>query len=94
MEMSKVMKCEVTDCAYNMDSCCRTMAITIGDGVHATCDTFCHFGIKGGNADCMAGVGACKIAPCMYNNNLECAAPGISIGYQGQEPDCLTFQIE
>lgn len=41
MEMSMVMKCEVDACAYNMDTCCHTMAITIGDSMHPGCDTFC-----------------------------------------------------
>ena len=41
MEMSMVMKCEVNDCAYNMDNCCHAIAITIGDSMHPRCDTFC-----------------------------------------------------
>jgi len=40
----------------------------------------------------MAGVGACKVAVCRYNTNLECQASGISVGYGEQEPDCLTFE--
>ncbi len=94
MEMSKVMKCEVSDCAYNMDDCCHAMAITIGDSMNPRCDTFCQSSIKGGDASCMAGVGACKVSSCTYNDNLECGAPGISVGYKGQDPDCLTFQAE
>ena len=93
MEMSMVMKCEVNDCAYNVDSCCHTMAITIGDGMHPRCDTFCQSSTsKGGDTGSMAGVGACKVAVCKYNTNLECQAPGISVGYGEQEPDCLTFE--
>ena len=92
MEMSMVMKCEVSDCAYNMDDCCHTMAITIGDSMCPMCDTFCPSAMKGGDPDTTAGVGACKISACMYNNNLECEAPGISIGYKEQEPDCMTFR--
>ena len=94
MEMSKVMECEVIECAYNMDNHCCTMAITIGDELHPRCDTFCRSIMRGGSTSCAAGVGACKISPCTYNNSLECAAPGIFIGYKGQEPDCLTFQPE
>jgi len=94
MEMVKVMKCEVNDCAYNMDDGCHTMVITIGDSMNPRCDTFCLSSMKGGDTSCLAGVGACKISSCTYNNNLECEAPGISIGYkeQEQEPDCMTFQ--
>ena len=94
MEMSKVMKCEVSDCAYNMDNCCHAKAITIGNSMHPKCDTFCHSSVKGGGANCTAGVGACKTSSCTFNNNLECSAPGISVGYKEQEPDCLTCQIE
>ena len=94
MEMSKVMKCEVSDCAYNMDNCCHAMAITIGDSTNPRCDTFCKSSMKCGDTSCL-GVGACKVSSCTYNNNLECCcAQGISIGYKEQEPDCLTFQME
>jgi hypothetical protein len=29
---------------------------------------------------------------CTYNDGLECNAPDISVGYKGQEADCLTFR--
>ena len=93
MEMSKVMKCEIRDCAYNMANSCHTMAITIGNSSSPKCDTFCKSSMKGGDTSCLAGVGACKTSSCRYNNNLECGAQGISIGYKGQEADCLTFQM-
>lgn len=92
MKMSKVIKCEVKDCAYNMDNCCHTMAITVGDDMNPKCDSFCPSSIKGGEEDCFAGVGSCKVSGCMYNEDLECCSPGISVGYKGNEPDCLTFE--
>jgi len=92
MEMSMVMKCEVDDCAYNMDNCCHTIAITIGDSMHPRCDTFCQSTMKGGDISKTAGVGACKVLSCKYNTRFECQAPGISVGYYGQDPDCLTFE--
>jgi len=92
MEMSMVTKCQVSDCAYNMDSFCHTMAITIGDGMRPRCDTFCQSTTKGGDTGSMAGVGACKVAVCKYNTSLECQAPGIYVGYGEQEPGCLTFE--
>jgi len=92
MEMAKVIKCEVADCVYNMDNCCRTMAVTIGDGNNPMCDTFCHSTIKGGDSASLAGVGACKVSACKYNQKFECQSPGISVGYCEQEPDCLTFE--
>jgi len=93
MEMPKVKKCEVNDCAYNQDNNCHTAAITVGDSASPRCDTFCKSSMKGGKADVVAGVGACKVSSCKYNNNLECGAPGISVGYKKKEPDCLTFHI-
>ena len=92
MEMSKVSKCDVTDCAYNMNDACHAMAITIGDTVTPRCDTFCQSTIAGGDAGCFASVGACKVFGCTYNRHLECQAPEICVGYKGTEPDCLTFQ--
>ena len=93
MEMSKVMECEISECAYNMDNRCHTLAITIGDSMSPQCDTFCQSSAKGGNASCNAGVGACKVSGCINNFNLECSASGVTIGYKDQEADCLTFQI-
>lgn len=92
MEMPKVAECVVSDCAYNVEDCCHAIAITIGDGVHPRCDTFCHSVMKGGDITCMAGVGACKVSSCMYNESFECGASEISVGYEEQEPDCLTFK--
>lgn len=92
MEMSKVSKCEVNDCAYNLDNLCHAMAITVGDSMQPRCDTFCQSATKGGDASCIASVGACKVSSCLYNGDLECQAPEICVGYREQEPDCLTFQ--
>jgi len=46
---------------------------------------------KGGFPDVTASVGACKVSSCTHNMDLECAAPGIKVGYIGNEIDCLTF---
>lgn len=92
MKMTKVMKCNVKDCAYNMDDCCHTIAITVGDGNNPMCDTFCQSTMKGGDSSSLAGVGACKVSACKHNTKLECQAPEITVGYCGQEPDCLTFE--
>ena len=92
MEMSRVTKCKVDDCAYNMNNCCHTIAITIGNSMSPICDTFCQSVMKGGEVSYIAGVGSCKSFSCVYNNNFECGATGISIGYKEQESDCFTFQ--
>jgi len=92
MLMPKVSSCEISQCAYNMDNQCHAMAITVGDGAHPACDTFCPSVSKGGAMDMTAGVGACKVAGCVHNVSLECQADCICVGYKGAEADCLTFE--
>jgi hypothetical protein len=92
MKVAQVQKCDVTDCAYNIDNACHTPAITIGDAAMPRCDTFCQSAMHGGDVGCMAGVGACKVERCAYNESLECQASGISVGYQSDEPMCMTFK--
>ena len=41
MEMPKVSRCNIAECAFNMDDQCDTMGITIGGAVHPRCDTPC-----------------------------------------------------
>jgi hypothetical protein len=94
VEMSKVIKCDAGDCAYNTDNRCHATAITIGNADNPRCDTFCQAPTKGGNTSRTAGVGACKISYCIYNLNLGCGAPQISVGCKKHEPDCLTFQMK
>jgi hypothetical protein len=93
MEMVKVQRCEVSECAYNSDHKCHTMAITVGhDDAHPMCDTFCRSASKGGQPGMIAGVGACKVASCIHNNALECEASSVKVGRQHDEVDCLTFK--
>ena len=92
MQMPIVANCRVDDCAYNMDHCCHTGAITIGHQAYPRCDTFCHSTVKGGDMGSTAGVGACKVSICKHNKSLECLTPEIAVGYSEQEPYCLTFE--
>ena len=90
--IAKVEKCEVNQCAYNLDNRCRAIAITVGgDAAHPMCDTFCGSMDKGGQKSKIARVGACKVAACMFNKSLECNSPDIMVGYKWDEIDCLTF---
>ncbi len=91
MEMPKVSRCEVSECAYNMQGLCHAMAITVGNSDHPRCDTFCRSANKGGDMNCIASVGACKTSSCMFNQSLECQASQICVGYKEDEVDCLTF---
>jgi len=94
MKMAKVKRCEAGECSYNADNLCHTPAITVGDdAVHPMCDTFCMSSIKGGNGKIVAGIGACKVSECMFNEALECQSSEVRIGHQGNEVDCLTFKM-
>jgi hypothetical protein len=89
---AKVEKCEVNQCAYNLDNQCHAIAITVGgDAAHPQCDTFCGSVEKGGEKSKVARVGACKVASCLFNKSLECNSADILVGYKGYEIDCLTF---
>lgn len=90
-EMSKVLGCEATQCIYNKDKKCHTLAITIGDE-EPCCDTFYQAGRKGGVNEVIGGVGACKVDDCKFNNQFECRASGIQVVMNVDHPDCGTFQ--
>jgi hypothetical protein len=43
------------------------------------------------SSDQHAGVGACKVSACRYNQDYECAAEAIRVGLHQDHADCLTF---
>ena len=95
MEMPPVVSCEVTDCCYNVDRQCHALAIQVGNNpARPICDTYSELSGQCGDQSAIAGVGACKASSCEYNENLECIAQSITVGYQGDEPDCLTFEAK
>lgn len=92
IETPLVSECSVTECAYNLDSNCHARAITIGDGVHPSCDTF--FDNRNHHTKAavrMAGIGACKIEACKFNDDFECITENIRVGHSKDEISCLTF---
>ncbi len=93
MEMPAVNQCAATGCAYNQQQTCHALAITIGDGQDAHCDTFFGVSFKGGVLSSVGKVGACKVSSCRHNVDLECQAPGIDVGYAHNTVDCLTFDL-
>jgi len=92
MEMSKVLDCNVEPCAYNLKGQCHAFAITVGDEKCPACDTEITSDRKAGVADATSGVGACKVADCIYNQSLECAAGGIHVVVHGSHADCGTYR--
>ena len=91
LEMPEVAECSANECAYNRDQMCRARAITIGDGTKPMCDTAFNAGMHT-RADMIAGVGACKVASCRHNDDLECQADIIQVGMSGSDPLCMTFE--
>ena len=94
IEMPIITKCEVIRCGYNVNSNCHAKAITIGDEVNPSCDTFFLNSIHSRETLRIAGVGACKINSCQYNDDFECTANSISVGEARGKINCLTFSVK
>lgn len=90
MKMPRVIDCSVTDCAYNSNSMCHAMAITVGSST-PLCDTFFKKERKGGAMDVIGGVGACKVESCKFNDSFECTADGIHVARHADKAECDTF---
>ncbi len=94
MDMPKIKDCEVPECSYNMDSQCHAIAITVGDGSAAHCDTFFKIDRKGGIKGLIGGVGACKMANCRFNRDLGCSVDsGIVVSLQDGHAECISFTV-
>jgi hypothetical protein len=92
-DMPGIRSCEASECSYNRDNQCHTVAITIGDISTACCDTYLKLGRKGGVMDLTGGVGACKVESCRFNSELECSADsGIQVSHQNGLAECITFR--
>jgi hypothetical protein len=91
LEMPAVRACDATSCAYNAGQNCHALAITIGEGIHASCDTFFASNHHARDTSHTAGVGACKVTGCLYNSDLECSAGGIHVNVHANHADCATF---
>ncbi len=91
VHIPKVSACKASDCAYNLDQACHAIAITVGDGARAACDTFFKTDtrrtVKG-----TAGVGACKVSNCRHNLDFECGATDIRVGVVEEAVSCVTFE--
>ncbi|QEM70002.1 DUF1540 domain-containing protein [Geobacter sp. FeAm09] len=91
-EMSHVASCHATDCSYNRDSSCSTMAITVGGfGDSPQCSTFLHSTQKGGLQGIRGVVGACEASTCSHNTDRGCTAGAIAVDMNNSHPDCMTY---
>ncbi|MBL1275257.1 MAG: DUF1540 domain-containing protein [Ectothiorhodospiraceae bacterium] len=92
LEMPDVSTCTITDCAYNVNEHCHARAITIGDGANPGCDTYLTASHHSRNSTRVAGVGACKVVSCRYNDDFECMSNHISVAMKAGEINCITFK--
>lgn len=92
ISMSKISRCDVTDCSYNFNNKCHTLAITVGDSSCALCDTYLKQDSKGGDQEVLGGVGACKASDCKFNTAFECSALTIDVGPHSDHADCRTYK--
>lgn len=91
IDMPVVTECMIDECAYNVLNQCHARAITIGDGIHPGCDTVLMVDNHTKETKRQAGVGACKVAMCKFNDDYECVADSISVGHVGNNIECMTF---
>lgn len=89
------LDCNVVNCAYNEDSCCKRSNISVeGEDAHVSPETCCgSFALKGCNcasnaADCVCKETevACDAIECMYNRSKQCQAN--HIGICGRSASC------
>lgn len=92
IEMPRVESCDVSACIYNVESACHAKAITVGNGVAPGCDTYMHASQHVRNASVLAGVGACKVGGCEFNNDYECGASSIEVGARADGVFCMTYE--
>lgn len=93
VSMPSITRCEVNECAYNNDKNCHASAINVGGPGDACpkCDTYFSADSKGGHKNRIAGLGACKVGACKFNELFECVAPGVQVKLHENHADCITF---
>lgn len=89
MNMVSISKCNMSTCAYNLEGCCHTLAITVGP--HAECNTYVHASSRGGFPEVKGGIGACTASGCKFNDKLECQASKVDVAIDAKHADCKTF---
>jgi hypothetical protein len=90
MDMTKIDKCNMGNCAYNKEGVCHTLAISVGP--HAECNTYVHASSRGGFNDVNGGIGSCLASDCKFNDRLECRASNIEVSGHVKHADCETFE--
>ena len=91
LDMPIVSECLASECAYNVNMNCHARAITVGNSLHAGCDTFFPGTDHTNAVHRTAGVGACKSQACQFNEDFECMADHVTIAHKGREVNCMTY---
>lgn len=91
IDMPIVSECLASECAYNVDENCHAKAITVGNSLHAGCDTFFPGSAHTKASSRTAGIGACKSTNCTFNEDLECTTERIRVAPAAQEINCMTY---
>ncbi|MHB1216050.1 MAG: DUF1540 domain-containing protein [Thiobacillus sp.] len=91
IDMPIVSECLASECAYNVDMNCHAKAITVGNSLHAGCDTFFPGSGHTKATSRTAGIGACKSTNCTFNEDLECTTESIRVAPAAQEINCMTY---
>lgn len=92
--MPLITECAVSECGFNSNAGCHAKAITVGDGTNPGCDTFFEVQDKLAHAKSegrTAGVGACKVSVCQFNDDYECMANEVVVGMVEKKAHCVTF---
>lgn len=93
MLMSKIVGCNVDQCAYNEKERCGALAINVG-GSGPVCKAFINAATKCRMPDVSGSVGACKQKDCEYNDCLLCGAADIRVRWNDGKAVCGTFKTK
>ncbi|MDZ7593345.1 MAG: DUF1540 domain-containing protein [Thiobacillus sp.] len=91
IDMPIVAEYLASECTDNVGMDCHAKAITVGNSLHAGCDSFFSGSGHTRAATRTAGIGACKSTNCTFNEDLECMTDSIRVAPAGQEVNCMTY---
>ena len=90
-ESTAVAACRARFCAFNNKGKCKAVAINVG-GPAPRCDTFMIDEKKCPRAtEVSAGIGACKVKSCSFNDCFLRTAPEVEIIFRVNQAECATY---
>lgn len=93
-QMPPIVQYEEKECGFHRTSKCNAFAITVGgpEDLRPNCDTFFQTKTQCGKVNIFAGVGACKVLTCRFNELLMCLAPDVKIQVYNGQAECATYR--